>query len=1178
MRHSKPSGSGAAIAVVLAALAGCTGGATTTKDMGSAMDGIPGDWGDGGGTGDVRLAEAVDGGAVDCAPGTDGCSAVGDGLPEDGLPGDADGEIAYEPCEGNSDCESGYCVAGPDGKICAEPCVEECPKGWLCTQVQSQPDVLFVCTWPHQRLCWPCDTDGDCAVAGGFGDGFCIPGDGGRPPDGASEGGGGTCATQCEGDETCPPGYACVAVAVSGETKNLCRPQDACLCSQAAVTAGAWSSCSVTNDQGTCSGKRLCLEAGMPPVCDAVEAASEECDALDNDCDGDTDEEGADGCTEYLQDGDQDGFGGPVLGCYCEDPGTGTLVAGDCDDGNPALHPDAEELCNGSDDDCDDVTDESGATGCINLYPDADGDLFGAGVAECVCAGTPGFVAEPGDCNPQDPAAYPGAEETCNGQDDDCDAQTDEGSPADCTVYYMDGDSDGSGVDAQFQCLCQPAAPFSATTAGDCDDQDPTVGASTSEKCDGKDNDCDGLTDEEGADGCLLQLHDVDQDGWGGTEAGCFCIGEAGLVQVSGDCDDANPSINPGILEICNAADDDCDGDTDETGAAGCIAQFKDADGDGWGTGKALCACPGSPGHAVPDKDCDDATPAVNPAAPEACNGIDDDCDLAVDEAGATGCTTYYLDADGDGLGLATSAQCLCGPDGMHIVTNGGDCNDFDPNIGGGTPEECDGKDNDCDSLVDEVDAAGCQPAFVDADQDGYGSAQIGCACPLTPGFAQVQGDCDDQQLHVHPGALEICNGIDDDCSGDTDPEGAAGCLQLYPDADGDGFGSQASTGKCLCKMQGLFSTQDHTDCNDGDPTVSPKAAEQCNGKDDNCDGKTDPAGLPGCLVLYKDADGDGYGDKSAVPQCLCLPQGSYTATNNLDCNDSSGTVKPGANEKCDGIDNDCDDLTDPQGSSGCKGYFKDLDGDGLGDDAVQSTCLCAPAFPFTAGTQGDCNDSNVTVPSCAGKECGDDGCGKTCASCSGSYTCSNFKCEPEVMVRADGTCLAGYLSAGKWYTGPGKMDLQEEGRGYLQEFVDVGWMTLCTKDPAKYRVEVASDDCGAYHPFLGCPAGFKETGKFHVGKVGDGQPWCWMESGHGYTNGTVKAGWMVLCVKAGVNTAGVLVYEHDCPNAQYVGCGAGKQEVGIWHTSNAACDNQAEAICDNGTTDTGWVGMCVWK
>ncbi len=969
---------------------GC-GGAATSKD--TLEDGLAGDAADGAGQGggELLLPDGHSDAGTDLIPAPDGAwdnvqvpdeedatAPETDGSGGD-APGDAVPDVVFDSCQGNSDCESGFCVAGPDGKVCAIPCVEECPTGWLCTQVQTQPDVLFVCIWPHGRLCWPCNVNEDCLAPGGMGESYCVPGGiageldpGEGPGEPGPEAGAGTCATQCEGDETCPSGYSCLETGVGSETKSLCRPEEACTCAQAAVTAGAWSTCSVANELGTCPGKRQCMEPGQPAECDAPQAQAETCNDVDDDCDGTVDEGGANGCTEYLTDLDQDGFGKDVLGCYCDVPEQGTLIAGDCDDGNPASYPGAEELCNTSDDDCDGTVDEAGTTGCMSLYADTDEDGFGAGDAECLCAGSTGYVAQAGDCAPDDPAISPASNELCNAADDDCDGSIDEESPADCTTFYADEDSDGVGLASKFQCLCQPQPPYSALLAGDCDDQDPGVA--------------------------------------------------------------------------------------------------------------------------------------------------------------------------------------------------------------GGAAETCDGKDNDCDGTVDEVDAQGCQVLFVDSDLDGYGSSQTACACPLTAGYSQETGDCNDQQIHVHPGALEICNGIDDDCNGNLDPEGASGCILYYPDGDGDGFGSLDSPGKCLCKPEPAFPTLDHSDCDDADPVVLPGGTEQCNGKDDNCDGKTDPPGLPGCLVLYKDSDGDGYGDKKTVPQCLCLAQDDYSVTNNLDCNDASAAIKPGANEKCDGVDNDCDDVTDPPEIPGCKAYFKDLDGDGFGDDAQPSKCLCAPAFPYTAGGQGDCNDGNVTVPSCAGKECGDDGCGKTCASCSGSYFCSNFKCEPDVMVRADGTCLTGYLSAGKWYTGPGKIDGQEEGRGYLQEFVDVGWMTLCTKDPAKYRVEVSSDDCAAYHPFLGCPAGFKEGGRFHVGKVGDGQPWCWMESGHGYTNGTIKAGWMVLCVKNGVNTADVLVYEHDCPNTLYVGCGAGKQEVGIWHTSNAACDGQNEAICANGSSDNGWVGLCVWK
>jgi len=461
------------------ALLGCGGGVTTPKDTGTAGDGLPGDVGGDGGVGDILLAEAGDLAGNECLPGTDACGAGGDGLPGDGLPGDWTGDATYEPCLGNTDCESGYCVAGPDGKVCAEPCVEECPKGWLCTQVQSQPDVLFVCTWPHQRLCWPCDANGDCLVPGGAGENFCVGGDEGTQGDEDGGDEGGFCATQCEGDATCPEGYVCQGTNVEGTTKNLCRAQAACECTEAAVSAGAWSSCSVTNEIGVCTGKRQCVEAGLPPACDAMEATAETCNNLDDDCDGEVDDEGADGCIEYLADGDKDGFGGKVLGCYCADPGQGTLVFGDCDDDNPALHPKAEELCNGADDDCDGETDEAGATGCVNLYLDPDADGFGAGFADCVCADTAGYVAEPGDCGPDDPNVYPGAQELCNDLDDDCNNETDEGSPADCTPFYLDEDSDGSGVESKFQCLCKPTPPYSAALAGDCNDQDATVGAAS---------------------------------------------------------------------------------------------------------------------------------------------------------------------------------------------------------------------------------------------------------------------------------------------------------------------------------------------------------------------------------------------------------------------------------------------------------------------------------------------------------------------------------------------------------------------------------------------------------------------------------------------------------------------------------------------------------------------------
>jgi hypothetical protein len=112
-----------------------------------------------------------------------------------------------------------------------------------------------------------------------------------------------------------------------------------------------------------------------------------------------------------------------------------------------------------------------------------------------------------------------------------------------------------------------------------------------------------------------------------------------GYVAISLDCDDQNPAVNPGATEVCNGADDDCDGQVDE-GAVGGSQWFADADADGFGDpANMVVACVAPPGYVADGSDCDDTTASINPGAPEVCNGVDDDCDGQVDE----GCTPFEI-------------------------------------------------------------------------------------------------------------------------------------------------------------------------------------------------------------------------------------------------------------------------------------------------------------------------------------------------------------------------------------------------------------------------------------------------------------------------------------------------------------------------------------------------------
>ena len=170
------------------------------------------------------------------------------------------------------------------------------------------------------------------------------------------------------------------------------------------------------------------------------------------------------------------------------------------------------------------------------------------------------------------------------------------------------------------------------------------------------------------------------------------------------------------------------------------------------------------------------------------------------------------------------------------------DCDDFDPDRFPGNREVCDGIDNDCDYAVDENLT---RTFYRDADGDGRGT-RLGeirdCARPV--GYSDLAGDCDDGDRTVYAGAPERCDGKDNDCDGFVDVDGSY--AQLYsPDLDGDGHGDRyAREVSCLAAV-GWAPNAD--DCDDGDAGVNPRAAEVCDGKDNDCDGSIDdvPGGCP---------------------------------------------------------------------------------------------------------------------------------------------------------------------------------------------------------------------------------------------------------------------------------------------------------------------------------------------
>ena len=660
--------------------------------------------------------------------------------------------------------------------------------------------------------------------------------------------------------------------------------------------------------------------------CDDTNAAVnpghiEECDYLDNDCDGliDDDDYDSRGILWYA-DADGDGYGDAAHTIGACNPVAGFVAnPDDCDDTNPAISPaaDPEGCLEEEDRNCD---------GELSRV-DADGD----GWAACE------------DCDDLDLSVHPGAHERCNSIDDDCDGLIDDGDPdvEDRPGWFVDADGDGYGAGASALRICVPPDGYSSN-ATDCDDTNPGVHPTAPEICDdlNTDEDCDGLVDDEDSvvDSTTFSrfYRDDDGDGYGdAADSGRqLCDPTTTRTVLSNnDCDDDDADVHPDLIEQCdpNDIDEDCDGLADDldpvVDPSTYMTFYADSDGDGYGdpTNTSQACSPLGPTWLADARDCDDTDPTINPAAREICDSAetDEDCDGLADDADDTldrrGLVAWFPDADADGYGNASQAgEVACHAPQAGWTNDRSDCDDENASVNPGQAELCDEDevDEDCDDLVNDedpgLDSSSASSWYPDADADGFGDASttptLACLAPVEGWIADGQ-DCDDANVAINPDATEICDSDDEDedCDGQSDDDDTNTDLSTgtvwFADDDLDGFGDDDDSGTLACDPPDPTDVAIQGDCADTDSTIHPNADEICSdGLDNDCD--PSPGG-GGCAlegeVSMSTAMTTWVGPRSGDRLgCSVAPAGDPTGDGSPDillgaCHDATGGADAGA-------------------------------------------------------------------------------------------------------------------------------------------------------------------------------------------------------------------------------------------------------------------------------------------
>ena len=557
---------------------------------------------------------------------------------------------------------------------------------------------------------------------------------------------------------------------------------------------------------------------------------------------------------------------------------------------------------------CVDVPNSDGKA-CAPVVGGMEGDRADAGPAKAGCVDFDGDGHPQGncggmtrDCADTDDQIHPGAEERCNGLDDDCNGQVDE--ECECTPQETQScfsgapGSQGTGVCTAGEQTCQVRG-----TWGRCEGMQ----RSTAERCDGKDNDCDGRVDENLVQQC------------GTREGGCD-FGEQRCVDGEwGEC--TIPSA-PDLEEECgDEQDNDCDGVAEE----GCPCTFPGATGE-----EGVCA--GVTRNEMGE--CERPMDFVSTPTTEQghCDDKDNDCDGIVDEQ----CPCNY---EGKSAGVCA---------GLRIDRSTGECPE--PPDYNATDDEaaaglCDGNDNDCDGTADE-NCSCSQPGEREEFYSGPAGTEGVGICQ--PGIRQCtdEGTWATEQPEQTPKMEEMCNNTDDDCDGQEDEDLERECYS----------GPQGTAGVGICQKgtERCISGNWLGGCRDERTPVGDREQDCTNNRDDDCDGETDE----GCACNYAQSSQGVCGQSQTEDGGACGEPADYESTE-ASCADNT-------DNDCDGqIDYDDRDCQKAAGST-CTSNDECLSGEC--DDSTCSYRIFVSSQTFD-GDLGGISGADQTCNTLAGNE-----------------------------------------------------------------------------------------------------------------------------------------------------------------------------------------------------------------